>query len=77
MTNTDNVWIELVPAQNDEEGERRAAKMSAMIERLGGPPDSIIYKRPYYHHMTIDGFTASKDHGVWFNLDFFGRDDDA
>ena len=77
MTNTDNVWIELVPAQNDEEGERRAAKMSAMIERLGGAPDTIIYVRPHYEHLTNEGFIASKDNGFWFNLDFFGRDDDA
>lgn len=99
ITAAERIWMELefpkvreVPAGTDayyelqnQMADKRAALMSAMLEKLGYMPD-YKGKRVFWHPgtrqrcycITIDeagGFYEMRDNGHWFNLDVFARTD--
>lgn len=69
----DRIWIELQRPRDDEEGNRRAKLLCAMLKKLGVP-----YQQPVFWHpkaerycFTIDmagGFVEAGDNGHWFDL---------
>lgn len=76
------VWIELEPTSDEETGKARAALLSRMLKRLGADfgRHEPVFWHPRHHRycFTRDvagGYTEAGDHGNWFNLDFFGREE--
>lgn len=72
------VWIELEQPKNQEDGEKRAALLSAMLKKLG--VDRGIYPIVFWAHgsycfTTADSgtFVEASDKGHWFNLDFLAK----
>ena len=70
------LWVELERDPINEVNEKRAALLSAMLEKLGAQPNAIFYDRKaMLYCRVIDGagsFTELGNDGAWFNLDFLG-----
>ena len=78
MTDIERVWIELVPARNNEEGHRRAELLSNMLKSIGVKFDKPVwYKENTGRYcFVIDeagGFVEAGSNGHWFNLSYFGK----
>jgi hypothetical protein len=67
------VWIEIETPSDIDEGNKRAALVSAMLEKLGAPAASIWWHNAKgVYCITIDGsgaFLEMSDRGHWFDLE--------
>jgi hypothetical protein len=73
------VWIELEKPCTKEQGDARAALVSAMLRRLGLEVGRVWWSEHEARYCFGDamGYIVLSDHGHWFNLDYFGRVDAA
>lgn len=78
------VWIELDPPASNDEGHTRAEAACRMLKRCGldfGANRLAVWwnERKQHYCFTLDGsgtFVEANDHGHWYNLDYFGRQED-
>lgn len=75
------VWIELEVDSDHAVNEKRAAAASRMLKRLGVGFKKPVwwYKDKFCYCFQVDeagGFVMASDKGHWFNLDYFGREED-
>ena len=81
LENPNRIWIELETDGTNEQNHERARLASVMLKRLG-----VIYKTPVFWHekkcvycFTIDTagtFVEAVDRGHWYNLNYFGREEE-